>query len=126
MTAVNISGQITGRTTNGVILNATNGVDANLNLTFAANSLTISNSVDAASIRTQIGVTDRTVVSNTGLAVIGVISTSDYTVATLPAGTVGDRAYVTDAAAPTYNGALTGGGTVRIPVFRNATVWVSA
>lgn len=49
-----------------------------------------------------------------------------YTVATLPAGTVGDRAYVTDATAPTYLGALTGGGAVVCPVFRNATVWVSA
>lgn len=49
-----------------------------------------------------------------------------YTVATLPAGTAGDRAYVTDATAPTYLGALTGGGAVYCPVFRNATVWVSA
>jgi hypothetical protein len=49
-----------------------------------------------------------------------------YTVATLPAGTVGDRAYVTDATAPTYLGALTGGGAVVCPVFRDATVWVSA
>ena len=64
--------------------------------------------------------------STTGLAVVGVMRTSGYTVATLPAGTVGDRAYVTNAVAPTYNGALTGGGTVIIPVFRNAAVWVSA
>jgi len=68
----------------------------------------------------------------TGLAVTGAISatttieTGGYTVATLPAGTVGQRAYVTDALTPVYNTALTGGGAVRIPVFRNATVWVSA
>lgn len=49
-----------------------------------------------------------------------------YTVATLPPGTVGDRAYVTDATAPAWNTALTGGGAVVVPVFRNATVWVSA
>lgn len=48
-----------------------------------------------------------------------------YTVGTLPAGTVGDTAYVTDATAPTYLGALTGGGAVVCPVFRNATIWVS-
>lgn len=48
-----------------------------------------------------------------------------YTVATLPAGTVGDIAYVTDATAPTYNGALTGGGAVVIPVFYNGSAWVS-
>jgi len=49
-----------------------------------------------------------------------------YTVATLPAGVTGARAYVTDATAPTYNGALTGGGTVVVPVFYNGSAWVSA
>jgi len=48
-----------------------------------------------------------------------------YTVATLPAGTIGDVAYVTDATAPTYLGALTGGGSVVCPVFHNGTAWVS-
>lgn len=52
--------------------------------------------------------------------------TVGYTVATLPAGTVGMRAHVTDATAPTYNGALTGGGAVVVPVFYNGTAWVSA
>jgi len=56
----------------------------------------------------------------------GVIALKAYTVATLPAGVQGDRAYVTDATTPTYNGVLTGGGSVKVPVFRNATVWVSA
>lgn len=49
-----------------------------------------------------------------------------YTVATLPVGTEGDTAFVTDATAPTYLGALTGGGTVKCPVFFNGTAWVSA
>jgi hypothetical protein len=49
----------------------------------------------------------------------------NYTVGTLPAGTQGDRAYVTDATAPTYLGALTGGGAVVCPVFFNGTAWVS-
>lgn len=48
-----------------------------------------------------------------------------YTVATLPAGAEGDTAYVTDATAPTYLGALTGGGAVKCPVFYNGSVWVS-
>ena len=71
-------------------------------------------------------------VSSTGLAVTGAISatttikTGGYTVATLPAGTVGMRTYVTDATAPTYNGVLTGGGAVTVPVFYNGTAWVSA
>ena len=49
-----------------------------------------------------------------------------YTVASLPAGTVGDRAYVTDATSPTYLGTLTGGGAVTCPVFYNGSAWVSA
>lgn len=48
-----------------------------------------------------------------------------YTVATLPTGIEGDIAYCTDLTSPTYNGTLTGGGSVRHLVFRNATVWVS-
>lgn len=49
-----------------------------------------------------------------------------YTVATLPVGSQGQRAYVTDATTPAYNAALVGGGAVVVPVFRNATIWVSA
>jgi len=48
-----------------------------------------------------------------------------YTVAGLPAGTIGDEAYVTDAVLPTYLGVLTGGGAVVTPVFYNGTAWVS-
>ena len=72
------------------------------------------------------------VFSSTGLGVTGALSatttikTGGYTVGTLPAGTVGMRAYVTDATAPTYNGALTGGGAVTVPVFYNGAAWVSA
>jgi len=46
-----------------------------------------------------------------------------YTVATLPTGSSGDKAYVTDATTPTYDGALTGGGAVFTPVFHNGTAW---
>lgn len=49
-----------------------------------------------------------------------------YDVASLPVGTVGDRAYVTDATSPTYLGTLTGGGTITCPVFYNGSAWVSA
>jgi len=76
--------------------------------------------------------TIRAVISSTGLAVTGALSatttskTGGYTVATLPAGVVGMHAYVTDATAPTYLGALTGGGAVTAPVFYNGAAWVSA
>tara|TARA_R110002074_G_scaffold141634_2_gene288070 strand:+ start:299 stop:2140 length:1842 start_codon:yes stop_codon:yes gene_type:complete len=57
----------------------------------------------------------------------GFLVTGSYTVATLPASPpAGAKAFVTDATAPTYLGALTGGGTVRCPVFFNGTSWVSA
>ena len=49
-----------------------------------------------------------------------------YTVAGLPtcnAGITNAYASVSDATAPTYNAALTGGGAVRIPVFCNGTAW---
>jgi len=48
-----------------------------------------------------------------------------YTVATLPAGVLGDTAYVTDATTPTYLGTLVGSGSIKCPVFHNGTVWVS-
>ena len=48
-----------------------------------------------------------------------------YTVAALPAGSLGDRAIVTDATSPTYLGTLTGGGSVTCPVFFDDTNWVS-
>jgi len=76
--------------------------------------------------------TDVMTLSGTSLAVTGAVTatttmnTGGYTVATLPAGSVGDRAYVTDATAPTFLGALTGGGAVRTPVFKNASAWVAA
>lgn len=60
------------------------------------------------------------------LKVDGVLSTGGFTVAGLPTGTVGDRAYVTDATAPTYAATLTGGGAVTVPVFYNGTAWISA
>lgn len=55
----------------------------------------------------------------------GMVRLKNYTVSTLPAGTQGDTAFVTDAASPTYLGALTGGGSVKCPVFYNGTAWVS-
>lgn len=49
-----------------------------------------------------------------------------YTVATLPAGTAGDNAYVTDALAPTFLATVVGGGAVITPVFYNGTNWVGS
>ncbi len=59
------------------------------------------------------------------LIVGGVLNLAGYTVATLPAGSQGDTAFVTDATAPTYLATLTGGGAVVCPVFYNGSAWVS-
>lgn len=48
-----------------------------------------------------------------------------YTVSTLPSGVLNDMAIVTDATAPTYLGALIGGGAVVTPVWHNGTIWVA-
>jgi hypothetical protein len=63
--------------------------------------------------------------ANTKLDVNGPIRAKGYTVATLPTGVVGARAYVTDALAPTFLGTLTGGGAVTAPAFYNGTAWVA-
>jgi len=47
-----------------------------------------------------------------------------YTVATLPAGTVGMLAYVTDALTPVALGTVVGGGAQVVPVFYNGTNWI--
>jgi hypothetical protein len=56
------------------------------------------------------------------------IGATPLTVATLPTCN-GTTQYhwglVTDASGPTYNGTLTGGGAVKVPVFCNGTAWTS-
>lgn len=52
------------------------------------------------------------------------VKTKGYTVATLPAGSQGMIAYVTDALAPTFLAIIVGGGAVVSPVFYNGTNWV--
>lgn len=47
-----------------------------------------------------------------------------YTVATLPAGTQGDTAFVTDALAPAFGAAVVGGGAGVVPVFYDGTNWI--
>lgn len=75
--------------------------------------------------------TTRLTIDTNGIATFAVPpKLPGYTVATLPAtaatGMVtGAMAYVTDATAPTYLAALTGGGAVTCPVFYNGAAWVS-
>lgn len=48
-----------------------------------------------------------------------------YTVGTLPAGVIGDTAYVTDALAPTWGAVLVGGGAIVTRAFFNGAAWVA-
>lgn len=87
-------------------------------------------SVDASGNLTGLSVTG-TLTSTGALTASSVAATATlksggYTVATLPAGAAGMRAYVTDATTPTWNAALVGGGAVVCPAFHNGTAWVSA
>jgi hypothetical protein len=52
------------------------------------------------------------------------IRTFGYTVATLPTGVTGYRAYVTNALTPAFNATVVGGGAVTVPVFYNGANWV--
>jgi hypothetical protein len=53
------------------------------------------------------------------------VSTASYSVSTLPVGaTAGARAFVVDAKACTFNAVITGGGSVKCPVFHNGAAWV--
>ena len=55
----------------------------------------------------------------------GVSEHKTLTVATLPtAGTIGRRAFVTDATATTFASTVVGGGTNKVPVYDNGTNWV--
>lgn len=54
-----------------------------------------------------------------------VVRLKGYTVATLPAGTQGDTAFVTDALAPAFLTTVVGGGAVVAPVFYDGTNWVA-
>jgi hypothetical protein len=70
---------------------------------------------------------------NIGALTIASISTTNYvktiakTVATLPAAATagaGARGFVTDATSATFNAALTGGGTNKVPVFSDGSAWL--
>jgi hypothetical protein len=70
------------------------------------------------------GTTPRTTFSQ-GINVLGTIKLNGYTVATLPAGVIGETAYVTDALAPIFLGIIAGGGAVVTPVFYNGANWIA-
>lgn len=100
------SGRIPFATTNGRLTD-----DADL--TFATDTLTATKVVGSTSVSSPL-------VESTG-----VVRLKGYTVGTLPVGTQGDTAFVTDSLAPTFLTAVVGGGAIVTPVFYDGTNWVS-
>jgi hypothetical protein len=62
--------------------------------------------------------------TNADLQVNAPINFKGYTVAGLPTGTTGDRAYVTNALSPVFGATVVGGGSVVVPVFYNGSNWI--
>ncbi len=59
-----------------------------------------------------------------GIIVGAAANLKNYTVSTLPFGTRGDIAYVTDATSPVPLATVVGGGSSVVPVFYNGTNWI--
>ena len=68
--------------------------------------------------------TTRLTISHTAVTSTLPVVVPGYTVATLPTGVTGMRAYVTDANATTFLSTVAGGGANTVPVFYNGTNWV--
>lgn len=85
------------------------------------------NSAGSAVVQNPTGTTNLnfggSITASTG-TFFGPVRLAGYTVATLPAGTQGDTAYVTDALAPSFLTIVVGGGSTVAPVFFNGTNWV--
>ena len=94
-----------------------NGITLTGTVTTAGN-LTLGGTLSGVSLTTQVSGILPVANGGNGLGVA-------YTVGTLPAaGTQGRRSWVTDALAPVFLAAPTGGGAVVCPVFDNGTGWV--
>lgn len=105
-----------GSTAPSVSVQSTN-TDSNLSL--AAKGV---GTIDTTySITARGGVVATTLQSTTTSTVSNVVSTFG----SCGGGTTGKRGVVTDATAPTFLGALVGGGTVVSPIFCNGSSWVS-
>lgn len=80
-----------------------------------AGSLALFNSV--------LGAAAWTVDANSHFTFAATITTKVYTVAGLPAGVVGQRAFVSDATSETFRAAVVGGGAFEVPIHRTSSGW---
>lgn len=105
---------------------------ANSNLSYVdwtANNLTATSYTGGATLTgtptapTATAGTSTTQIATTAFVQANKSKLSGYTVATLPTGTIGDLAYVTDASGFTYNSIVAGGGSGVTIVFFDGTNW---
>lgn len=105
------------------------GFQAGDNLTSGGTNIIIGYNLNAASATgsNQLSIGDAITgdLSTKAIAFAATARLKGYTVATLPAGTQGDCAFVTDATAPAFLTALVGGGAVVAPAFYDGTNWVA-
>lgn len=114
----------------GIVAKAgTNGISVHMKNTGTFNAAAaVADYEDSSSVIRWVLKQDGSVTTTGGLTVGAPVVLKNYTVSGLPtcnSGLKGGMAYVTDATAPTYNGSLTGGGTVGVPVACNGTTWSS-
>ena len=89
------------------------------------NQILLQTSTPAGSGTADNALVTRVTLDSTALVSTVPVRLKGYTVATLPAGTQGDTAFVTDALAPTFLAVLMGGGAVVTTAFYNGTAWVA-
>lgn len=114
------SGGSGGAPTWGVLAEVGGGTNI---ATYTAGDMLYASATDTLAKRA-IGATGDVLTTVGGVPTWRNLRLTGYTVAGLPAGTVGDEAYVTDALAPAFGAAVAGGGAVVVPVFRDATQWI--
>ena len=113
-----------GRSLIEVYASEHDGANALANIAADGNVFGVRARVGAADVSVWIVDEDGDTWQNGGAVFNAPIRLKNYTVATLPAGTQGDKAFVTDALGPTYLTTVVGGGAIVTEVFYNGTNWV--
>lgn len=108
------NGTLSGYVVNGLLTWTVESVDGGGN----PNSSFIISTYGAGSLNQRL-----TIASNGTTVITGTLILPIFTVATLPAGTAREKAFVSDALAPVFGAAVVGGGTVTVPVYYTGTAW---
>jgi len=115
-------GTTNGRITLGLSNYNTDGNGRSSKVTIIGEGTTTTPTLD---VQDSAGTSRFKVLDNGTTTVNGPLILKGYTVSTLPTGTVGMTAYVTDALAPTFLTTLVGGGAITTTCFYNGTNWVA-